>query len=76
MMAMALYAQARPISHSEAYGIASGFIAGKYAAQAARFEKKDLRKAVEDCVEAEEAIKTGRMNDNMSVELLIIRYSA
>lgn len=54
----------------------SGFIAGKYAAQAARFEKKDLRKAVEDCVEAEEAIKTGRMNDNMSVELLIIRYSA
>ncbi len=29
MMAMALYAQARPISHSEAYGIASGFIAGK-----------------------------------------------
>jgi len=27
-------------------------------------------------VEAEEAVKTGRMNDVMSVELLIVRYSA
>lgn len=53
-----------------------GFIAGKYVTQAARFRKEDLREAVEACVEAEEAIKTGKMNDNMSVELLIIKYSS
>ena len=52
-----------------------GFIAGKYMAQCTRFSKEELRQAVEACVEAEEAIKTGRMNDNMSVELLIIKYS-
>lgn len=53
----------------------SGFIAGKYVAQASRFQKEELRETVEACVEAEEAIKTGRMNDNMSVELLIVKYS-
>ncbi len=52
-----------------------GFIAGKYVSQAEKFSREDLREAVEACVEAEEAIKTGRMNDNMSVELLIIKYS-
>lgn len=51
------------------------FIAGKYVAQAAKFTGKDLKKALEACVEAEEAVKTGRMNDVMSVELLIVRYS-
>lgn len=52
-----------------------GFIAGKYVTQAAGFTGEALREAVEACVEAEEAIKTGKMNDNMSVELLIVRYS-
>ncbi len=52
-----------------------GFIAGKYVSQASRFNREELRRAVEACVEAEEAIKTGKMNDNMSVELLIIKYS-
>ena len=49
-----------------------GFIAGKYVAQAARFKTSELRRAVERCVEAEEAVKTGRMNDVMSVEILIM----
>lgn len=53
-----------------------GFIAGKYVTQAARFQTEELRAAVEACVEAEEAIKTGRINDNMSVEMLIIKYSS
>lgn len=48
------------------------FIVGKYAAQAAKFKGNVLRKAVESCVDAEEAVKTGRMNDVMSVELLIL----
>lgn len=54
----------------------AGFIARKYVAQAAKFKESDLRKAVEDCVESEEAVKTGRMGDVMSVELLIIKCSA
>ena len=49
-----------------------GFVAGKYVSQAAKFKEKELQKAVEKCVEAEEAVKTGRMNDTMSVELLIM----
>lgn len=49
-----------------------GFVAGKYVQQAAKFKEKELKKAVEKCVEAEEAVKMGRMNDNMSVELLIM----
>lgn len=49
-----------------------GFVAGKYVSQAARFKEKELRRAVERCVEAEEAVKTGKMNDTMSVELLIM----
>ena len=44
-----------------------GFVAGKYVTQASRFQKEELRETVEACVEAEEAIKTGRLNDNMSV---------
>ena len=31
-----------------------------------------LRQAVDDFVDAEEAVKTGRMNDVMSVEILIM----
>nr|WP_304710343.1 DNA polymerase III subunit delta [uncultured Acetatifactor sp.] len=48
------------------------FVAGKYAGQAAKFKTAALRDAVEKCVEAEEAVKTGRMNDKMSVEILIL----
>ncbi len=48
------------------------FAAGKYLAQASRFPSEKLRSAVAKCVEAEEAVKTGRMNDVMSVEILIL----
>ena len=40
--------------------------------QAGRFRTADLREAVKKCVEAEEAVKTGHMNDVMSVEILIM----
>ena len=53
----------------------AGFIARKYVAQASKFKEDDLRRALTDCVESEEAVKTGRMNDVMSVELLIVKYS-
>lgn len=48
------------------------FIAGKYLTQASRFSSAVLQKAVQQCVEAEEAVKTGRLNDMMSVEILIM----
>lgn len=48
------------------------FIVRKYLAQAGRFQTATLRRAVEQCVEANEAIKTGRMNDMISVEILIL----
>lgn len=59
----------------EKVGLA-GFIAKKYVAQAAKFKEAELKTAVRDCVETEEAVKTGRMNDVMSVELLIVKYSS
>ena len=48
------------------------FIAGKYVNQASRFKTSQLKQAVKQCVEAEEAVKSGRMNDMMSVEILIV----
>lgn len=51
---------------------AAPFVVGKYLNQAAKFKTDVLRRAVEKCVEAEEAVKTGRMNDKMSVEILIL----
>lgn len=60
---------------SEKLGVAP-FIAGKYMDQAAHFKRPVLRKALEDCVQAEEDVKTGRIGDVMSVELLMIKYSS
>lgn len=48
------------------------FVAGKYLTQASRFKTDVLKAAVVKCVEAEEAVKTGRLNDMMSVEILIM----
>lgn len=36
----------------------------------------ELRQAVTDFVDAEEAVKTGRLQDVLSVELLIVKYSS
>lgn len=51
------------------------FIVRNYVRQAESFTLERLKEAVNDCVEAEEAVKTGQMNDVMSVELLIVKYS-
>lgn len=48
------------------------FVVQKYINQASKFKTSTLRNAVQKCVEAEEAVKTGRMNDMMSVEILIL----
>jgi DNA polymerase III delta subunit len=52
------------------------FVAGKYMQQCRTFEKKELRSILEDAVDTEEMVKTGRLNDVMSVELFIVKYSA
>lgn len=48
------------------------FIVQKHINQAAKFKTSSLQRAVTQCVEAEEAVKQGRMNDRMSVEILIM----
>lgn len=55
-------------------GIPSFFV-GKYASQAGRFEIETIKKALTECVETEEAVKTGRIEDRLAAELLIVRYS-
>lgn len=52
------------------------FAMGKYMAQCRKFTSAQLRRAVEDCVDTEEQVKTGQMADQLSVELLIVKYSA
>lgn len=51
------------------------FIVKRSLSQAGRFSKETLQRAVKDCVEAEEAVKTGRLGDRLAVEMLIVRYS-
>ena len=48
----------------------------KYQAQCRAYSLDDLKRAVQDGVAYEEAVKTGRMNDQMAVELFIVKYSA
>lgn len=55
-------------------GMAS-FVAKRSLAQAERFSREELRQMVEDCVEAESAVKTGRLGDRLAVELLIVKYT-
>jgi DNA polymerase III subunit delta len=43
--------------------------------QSTRFSVEWLKTALNSCAETEEAVKTGRINDVMSLELLIINFS-
>ena len=52
------------------------FVAGKYMQQCRTFEKQELRAILEEAADTEEMVKTGRLNDVMSVELFIVKYSA
>ena len=48
------------------------FAAGKYMEQCRNFRKEELRRIMEEGAELETDVKTGRLNDVMSVELFII----
>ena len=51
------------------------FAVRKNQAQAKGFSMAQLKQAILDGVELEEAVKTGRMDDQMAVELFIVKYS-
>ena len=52
------------------------FLVGKYKAQSRSFSKEQLLSAVRTCVEVEERVKTGRLEDRLGVELIIVKYSS
>lgn len=52
------------------------FTVSKYLTQAKNFKRKKLMEILENCVEVEEQIKTGRLTDAMGIELLIVSYSS
>ncbi len=49
------------------------FVAAKVLAQSRSFTREQILSYVELCVDAEEAVKTGRLADGLAVELLITR---
>lgn len=51
------------------------FIVTKCETQAQFFTTKKLKEALGECADFEEAVKTGRLDDKMCVELIIIKYS-
>ena len=52
------------------------FVVRNISACARSYTVEELEYAVEDFVDAEEAVKTGRLGDVLSVELLIVKYSS
>ncbi len=52
------------------------FVAGKYMRQCKTFSKAELRVIMEEAAGMEELVKTGRLNDVMSVEIFIVKFSA
>ncbi len=52
------------------------FVVRNISACARSYTVEELEHAVEDFVDAEEAVKTGRLGDVLSVELLIVKYSS
>ena len=57
-------------------GLNAYFLKKKYIPQAAQFKLHRLEAALRECVEAEERVKTGKMSDILSVELIIVGLSA
>ena len=47
----------------------------KYQGQAKSFSLEQVKQAITDGVSYEEAVKTGKMNDQMAVEMFIVQYS-
>lgn len=52
------------------------FVVNKAIGQCRNFTLPVIKDAVNYCLELEEAVKLGNMNDKMAVELIIVKYSA
>lgn len=61
-------------SIAKTLGIAA-FLVGKYISQSKSFSYDEIRSALVDFAETEEAVKTGKLDDKTAVELIIIKYS-
>ena len=51
------------------------FVVSKYQVQAKAFKERELRQILEDAVDTEECVKTGKLTDMLGVELFIVRYA-
>ena len=51
------------------------FVVRNYQTYGRQYTAEQLRSTVEACVRAEEDVKTGRVGDVLSVELLLVRFS-
>ena len=52
------------------------FTIRRYRSEAGHFSVQKLKEALRDCARAEEDVKTGRLDDRLSVELILVKYSA
>ncbi len=55
-------------------GIA-GFLVSKYIGQSKGFSQEEIMEVLEYCINAENDVKTGQLDEKLAVELVIIRYS-
>ncbi|MCR5527545.1 MAG: DNA polymerase III subunit delta [Lachnospiraceae bacterium] len=51
------------------------FVVGRYEAIVSKFSAEYLSGVINDCLEMEEGVKTGKISDRLSVELIIVKYS-
>ena len=51
------------------------FVVGKYRPLCRKYSSEELRGIVEDMTETEELVKTGRLDDVVSVELMLAKYA-
>ncbi|MDO5403293.1 MAG: DNA polymerase III subunit delta [Eubacteriales bacterium] len=68
----------RSMAQSEmarAIGVAP-FVVGKYLGQSKLFTQEQLMSALEECAGVEEAVKTGRLDDKIAVEMILVKYSS
>jgi len=52
------------------------FLYKKYMGQARQYTSEDLKKAMEICLEYDKAIKSGKIKDNIAVEMVIVEMSS
>ena len=52
------------------------FVVRNYSTYGRRYREEELEKIVQECVDTEEKVKTGRITDTLSVELLLIKFSS